>query len=149
MMADSTHSPLHQAVVQGNGQAYVQQITMSHHTMVADEPVALGGTDTGPSPYDLLIAALGACTSITLTMYARRKNWKLEGVGVTLRHSKIHAADCEECDKREGMLDRIDREIKLEGDLSDEQQTRLLEIADKCPVHKTLVSEVSIKTRLI
>jgi len=101
-----------------------------------------------PNPYELLLAALGACTSMTVRMYAERKQWPLQGVEVRLAHSRIHAEDCAECDTKQGMLDRIEAEITFIGDLSDDQRHRLLEIANICPVHRTLVSEVQIRTRL-
>jgi uncharacterized OsmC-like protein/alpha/beta superfamily hydrolase len=122
-----------------------QAITAGRHVLTADEPVPIGAGG-GPSPYDLLLAALGACTSMTVRMYANRKKWPLERVTVRLRHSRIHAADCADCETRVGLLDRIDRTVKLEGDLDDEQRQRLLEIADKCPVHRTLGSEIDVRT---
>jgi putative redox protein len=140
---------VHEAIVYGSAKGFVQDITTGPHLLLADESLALGGTDTGPGPYDLLIAALGACTSMTVSLYARRKQWPLEGVTVKLRHSKIHAIDCEDCEQKDGILDRIERDVELHGALSDEQRMRLLEIANKCPVHKTLTSEISIKTRLV
>lgn len=136
-------------VVTGGAAGFAQDITVGGHRLAADEPIAAGGTDTGPSPYDLLLAALGACTSMTVSMYARRKEWPLESVTVRLRHSRIHAADCAECETREGFLDRIERDLQLLGDLDEAQRARLLEIAEKCPVHRTLVSEVDIRTRLV
>lgn len=126
-----------------------QRIKAGSHTFVADEPVEAGGSDAGPDPYSLLLAALGACTSMTLQLYARRKNWPLEKVEVTLSHSRIHASDCEDCATRQGSINRIERRISLTGPLSDEQKTRLLEIAQHCPVHKTLTSEISIKDYLV
>lgn len=136
-------------IVRGDATGLAQEIETERHRLVADEPVEAGGTDTGPSPYELLLAALGACTSMTLSMYARRKQWPLERVTVRLRHDKIHAKDCAECETKEGMLDRIEREISLTGPLDAEQRERLLAIANRCPVHRTLVSEVDIRTRLV
>jgi uncharacterized OsmC-like protein len=136
-------------VVRGSGAGFAQEIHAGRHRLVADEPASAGGTDTGPSPYELLLAALGACTSMTVGMYARRKAWPLEEVTVHLRHSKIYAADCAECETKEGMLDRIERDIHFGGPLTDEQRSRLLEIANKCPVHRTLTSEIDIETRVI
>ena len=118
------------------------------HRLRADEPVAAGGTDTGPSPYDLLAASLGACTAMTIRLYAERNGLPLERVSVELSHEKVHAADCGECATKDGRIDRIERVVTLEGGLDDAQRTKLLEIADKCPVHRTLRSEVSIPTRL-
>lgn len=135
-------------IVRGGASGLTQEIEAEGHRLVADEPVEAGGADAGPSPYDLLLAALGACTSMTLVMYARRKQWPLEQVTVRLQHAKIHAQDCAECDTKEGKLDRIEREISLAGPLSEEQRARLLEIANRCPVHRTLVSEIDIRTRL-
>jgi putative redox protein len=125
-----------------------QEIRVGRHLLPADEPVAAGGTDTGPNPYDLLLAALGACTSMTLRLYADHKGWPLEQVSVQLRHDKIHAADCAECETREGKIDRIVRVIDLAGPLDAAQRGRLLEIAEKCPVHRTLHSEISILSSL-
>jgi putative redox protein len=133
--------------VRGSAAGFAQEIQVNSHRLHADEPVSAGGTDTGASPYDLLLAALGACTSMTVGMYARRKNWPLEEVTVHLRHSKIHASDCAECETKEGMLDRIERDIHFAGRLTEEQRSKLLEIANKCPVHRTLTSEIDIKTR--
>ena len=144
----SLTSELREAVVHGSAEGFRQEVTVAGHRLVVDEPRALGGSDTGPSPYDLLISALGACTSMTLSLYARRKQWPLESVTVRLRHSKIHAIDCADCDTKGGMLDGIERDVELHGDLSAEQRTQLLEIANKCPVHKTLRSEINIRTRL-
>lgn len=124
-----------------------QQITAGVHRFLADEPEAAGGNDSGPNPYDLLLAALGACTAMTLRLYAERKALALDRVTVRLRHGRIHAADCESCETREGMIDRIERTIGLEGTLDAAQRARLLEIADKCPVHRTLTSEIDIRTR--
>ena len=136
-------------VVRGSAAGFAQEIQAGRHRIVADEPASVGGTDTGPSPYDLLLAALGACTSMTVAMYARRKAWPLEEVAVHLRHSRIHATDCAECETNEGMLDRIERDIHFTGPLTDEQRSKLLEIANKCPVHRTLTSEIDIETRAI
>jgi putative redox protein len=126
--------------------AFQQEITAGRHRFLADEPVAAGGLDSGPGPYDLLLAALGACTSMTLRLYAERKKLPLARTRVRLRHSRIYAADCAECETKEGMLDRIERIITLEGELDAEQRQRLIEIADKCPVHRTLTSEINIRT---
>ncbi len=142
-------SDLREVVVRGSATGFAQEIAAGGHQLVADEPRSLGGTDTGPSPYDLLASALGACTSMTIALYARRKQWPLESVTVRLRHSKVHAADCADCETRSGMLDRIERDIELRGDLSQEQRARLLDIANKCPVHRTLTSEIDVQTRLV
>ena len=125
---------------------FQQEITAGTHHFLADEPVAAGGLDSGPGPYDLLLAALGACTAMTVRLYADRKQLPLERTRVRLRHSRIYAADCAECETKEGMLDRIERLISFDGALDAEQRKRLLEIADKCPVHRTLTSEVDIRT---
>ncbi|HMF94120.1 MAG TPA: OsmC family protein [Vicinamibacterales bacterium] len=135
--------------VEGDGSSFAQRITAGAHEFIADEPVAAGGGDAGPDPYQLLLAALGACTSMTITMYARRKQWPLTHVRVQLSHSKVWAQDCAHCDTREGRLDRIDRKIDLEGALSYDQRKRLVEIAEKCPVHRTLSSEIHIVTHLM
>jgi putative redox protein len=135
-------------VVLGNGMGYAQEVVVGSHHFGADEPVASGGTDTGPSPYDLLLAALGACTSMTVGMYARRKNWPLEGVVVRLRHSKVYADDCTGCETKTGILDRIDREIEFAGPLTEEQRSKLFEMAEKCPVHRTLKSGIDIRSTL-
>jgi len=127
---------------------YSNQVFVGPHVIRADEPVAAGGLDTGPGPYDLLCASLGACTSMTLRTYADSKGIPLERVSVELEHGKIYAADCAECETREGKIDRIERLITLEGKLDPQQRQRLLEIADKCPVHRTLHSEVVISSRL-
>jgi uncharacterized OsmC-like protein len=140
-------SELMQVVVSSESSGLAQQITSGKHRWSADEPAPLG-TDTGPSPYELLLAALGACTSMTLRLYAQRKQWDLQRVTVRLQHSRIHAEDCMECETRQGFLDRIDREIELSGNLDDEQKRRLVEIAEKCPVHRTLTSEINIRTSL-
>ncbi len=126
---------------------FEQSVVAGQHRYLADEPVSVGGNGSGPSPYEYLLAALGACTSMTIRLYAELKKIPLDRVAVLLRHDKIHAADCEDCETRDGKIDRIDREITLEGELSAEQRARLLEIADKCPVHRTLHGEISIKTR--
>jgi len=125
---------------------FTNQVFVGRHVIRADEPVAAGGLDTGPGPYDLLAAALGACTSMTLRLYADNKKLPLDRVTVRLAHNKIHAADCANCETKEGMVDRIDRIITLEGTLDAEQRKRLMEIADKCPVHRTLKSEIEIRT---
>ena len=138
-----------EVVVHGSAAGFAQEITVGSHRLSSDEPVEAGGTDSGPSPYDLLLSALGSCTSMTLGMYARRKAWPLESVTVRLRNSRIHAVDCAECETKEGMLDRIELDIELRGTLSAEQRSKLLEIANKCPVHRTLVSEINIRTRLV
>jgi putative redox protein len=135
-------------VVHGSAQGFAQKITAGRHRLSADEPQAVGGTDTGLTPYDLLVAALGACTSMTVSLYARRKQWPLEAVTVKLSHSRVHATDCADCETKDGMLDRIEVEVELSGNLDVEQRQRLLDIASKCPVHKTLTSEIDIRTRL-
>jgi len=135
-------------VVKSGPSRYGQNISVGPHGIQVDEPRDVGGNDEGPNPYELLLAALGACTSMTVRMYAERKQWPLQGVEVRLTHSRIHAEDCAECDTKQGMLDRIEAEITFIGDLSDEQRHRLMEIANICPVHRTLVSEVQIRTRL-
>ena len=126
---------------------YTQRIIAGGHQLVADEPQPLGD-DEGPNPYDLLLAALGACTSMTVRMYANRKGWQLDRVQVTLRHSRIHAQDCADCDTKVGWVSHIDRDIELTGDLDDDQRQRLLYIAERCPVHQTLTSEVDVATSL-
>jgi putative redox protein len=125
-----------------------QQITDGTHTFLADEPRESGGGDAGPDPYSLLLGALGACTAMTLQIYAKRKEWPLEKVEVSLKHSRIHAADCNDCGASQGKIERIERYISLTGKLNEEQRVRLLEIAERCPVHKTLASGVSIKSYL-
>lgn len=119
------------------------------HALQSDEPSDQGGSGLGPSPYDLLSAALASCTIMTLNMYARHKEWPLKAVHAEVRHGKIHARDCEACESKTGRIDRFDRTLSFEGDLSEEQRSRLLEIADRCPVHRTLKEEVEIRTRLV
>ncbi len=135
-------------IVRGGIGSLEQEVLAGRHRLVGDEPEGPDGHDAGPSPYDYLLAALGTCTSMTLTLYARRKQWPLETITVRLQHSRVYATDCAECETKEGRIDRIDREIALGGPLDDGQRARLLEIADRCPVHRTLTSEINIRTRL-
>ena len=121
-----------------------QEITAGRHRLVADEPAEAGGADAGPDPYALLLAALGACTSITLRLYARRKGWPLEEVTVELEHAKVHAQDCTDCEGEAGRIDRIRRRVRLRGPLDSTQVARLAEVARRCPVHKTLIAGVSV-----
>ena len=134
-------------VVETGTGTYTQQISAGQHRLFADEPRPIGD-DGGPTPYDLLLAGLGACTSMTVRMYANKKGWPLERVEVSLRRTRIHAEDCAECETTKGMISHIDRSITLVGDLDDEQRERLLVIAERCPVHQTLTSEVDIATSL-
>ena len=144
--ADLGEAPRNVVVRETRNSKFQQTVTVGPHRMLADEPVAAGGEDTGPGPYDFVLAGLGACTSMTMRLYADRKSLPLERVTVTLKHSKIHAQDCAECETKAGMLDQIDRVIAMEGALDAEQRKRLMEIADKCPVHRTLTSEIHIVT---
>ena len=144
--ADPDEAPRNVVVRETRNGKFQQMVSVGPHRLVADEPVAAGGEDTGPGPYDFLLAGLGACTSMTMRLYAERKSLPLERVTVTLKHSKIYAQDCAECETKTGMLDQIERVIAMEGALDAEQRERLMEIADKCPVHRTLTSEIHIVT---
>jgi uncharacterized OsmC-like protein/fermentation-respiration switch protein FrsA (DUF1100 family) len=145
--ADLGEAPRNVVVRETRNGKFQQVVAVGPHRLLADEPVSAGGEDSGPGPYDFVLAGLGACTSMTMRLYADRKSLPLERVTVTLRHSRIHAEDCAECETKAGMLDQIDRIIAMEGDLDAEQRARLMDIADKCPVHRTLTSEVRIVTR--
>jgi uncharacterized OsmC-like protein len=132
-------------VVRGNASGFLQEVASGKHHLRADEPAIAGGSDVAPGPYDYLLIALGVCTSMTVGLYARRKQWPLENIIVSLWHSRIHGKDCEECETKEGMLDRIETKIELTGSLTAEQHAKLMEIAAKCPVHRTLKSEINIR----
>lgn len=136
-------------VVQTANNNLKTNIFVGRHHIVADEPKSVGGTDLGPNPYDYLLASLGSCTTMTLKMYANRKGWNLDSAKVILNHQKIYAKDCEECETEIGKINYIEREIELLGDLDKDQRNRLLEIADRCPVHRTLHSEIVVKTKLL
>jgi len=142
------HAPEGEVLVEGRTTGFAQRIYVRDLTFSADEPLGTGGTNLGPNPYDLLLASLGACTSMTLKMYSHRKEWPLEAVRVTLRHNRVHAKDCKDCDKDTGMIDVIEKKIELLGELSEEQRGRLLEISTRCPVHRTLLNEIKIRSEL-
>jgi uncharacterized OsmC-like protein len=146
------HAPLPEGVVvveeQDPAAPYAQRIMTGEHVFLADEPIGIG-RDTGPTPYDLLLASLGACTSMTLRMYAARKHLPLEHVRVTLRHERTHAEDCKGADGAPHTIDAVDRQIELGGDLTNEQQAALARIADRCPIHRTLVGDVRVATTLV
>jgi uncharacterized OsmC-like protein len=128
---------------------YLENITAGRHMFRADEPVSAGGGDAAPTPYDLLLGALGSCTVITLRMYAERKRWPLSNVHVNLSHSKVHAEDCANCGNEGSLIDHIEVEIRMVGELSEEQRRTLLAVAEKCPVHRTLTSRIQIQTRTV
>ncbi len=139
--------PAGTVIVASTGTGPFEQIMLDgRHTLQADEPVAAGGGDAGPGPYELLLMALGSCTSMTVNLYATRKKWPLEQVVVRLRHSKVHAEDCVDCEDPKSRIDRIDKNVELIGSLDEAQRTRLLQIADQCPVHRTLSSKINIRS---
>src|ERR1700754_17352 len=148
-MATQSRNKTADLVVHADAGSFKQEIIAGKHNLVADEPVSAGGSDAGPTPYDYLLAALGVCTSMTVGLYARRKRMPLEKITVSLSHSRIYAVDCEECETKEGMLDRIEVEVELTGSLSAEQHAKLMEIAGKCPVHRTLTSEINVRLRSV
>src|SRR3954471_2018828 len=147
-MAISTakeNAALPDVVVRGNAREFLQEVVAGKHHLRGDEPVSYGGRDEAPGPYEYLLIALGTCTSMTIGLYARRKGIPLENITVSLRHSRIHAKDCEECETKQGMLDRLDLEIELTGSLTADQHATLMAVAAKCPVHRTLKSEIEIR----
>jgi uncharacterized OsmC-like protein len=146
-MSTQTGNRTADIVVRGDARSFKQEIVAGKHRLLADEPLTAGGGDAGPDPYDYLLASLAVCTSMTIGFYARRNQLPLENITVSLWHSRIHARDCEECETKEGMLDRIDVEVELTGSLSEAQHAKLMEIAAKCPVHRTLTSEINIRLR--
>jgi len=138
-----------QVLVTEDDHKFSRTIQMSNHRLKADEPVVKGGTDLGPAPFELLLSALGACTSMTVRMYANHKDLPLDNIEVLLSHRRIDASECENCENREGIVDVIDKKIRLEGNLSAQQKDKLLEIAAKCPVQKTLLNQIVINTLLL
>jgi putative redox protein len=146
---EDTNKKSANVIVRGNAAGFLQEVTTGKHHLRADEPVEVGGSDAAPGPYDYLLIALGACTSMTVGLYARRRQIPLENITVSLSHSRIHATDCEDCETKEGMLDRIETHIELSGSLSPEQRAKLMEIAEKCPVHRTLKSEINIRLHAV
>jgi putative redox protein len=137
VIVDTAHTP------------YLEHVTVGAHRLQGDEPTDAGGTDAGPNPYEFLLTALGVCTCITVQMYAQRQHWPLEAIHIALTHAKAHADDCTACASEIRMIDTVEMEIALTGDLSEEQRKRLLEIASRCPVHRTLTSAVQIHTRVL
>ncbi len=148
MELDMTEVQTFSVTVQIGSTGFATAIGSGKHSLRADEPESVGGTDTGPTPYDLLLSALGTCTAMTLRMYADRKGWPLDGATVELHHDRVHARDCAECETETGYVSRITKRVTLLGNLDDTQRARLLEIADRCPVHRTLTSEILITTGL-
>jgi uncharacterized OsmC-like protein len=146
MASQSDKQTVH-VVVRGRAGSFQQEVIAGKHHLVGDEPASVGGGDAGPDPYDYLLAALGTCTSMTIGLYARRNRVPLENITVSLSHSRIYAADCEDCETKEGMLDRIDIEVAMTGPLTSEQLAKLMQVAAKCPVHRTLTSEINIRLR--
>ena len=141
--------PAGTVIVASTGAGPFDQVMLDgRHTLQADEPVAAGGGDAGPGPYELLLMALGSCTSMTVHLYAARKKWPLEQVVVRLRHAKVHAEDCADCENPKAKIDRIDKSLEFIGPLDDAQRSRLVEIAEQCPVNRTLMSEIEIRTAL-
>jgi uncharacterized OsmC-like protein len=134
-------------VVSGPATGFRTDVEVGGHHLVVDEPIAVGGADAGPTPYEMLLAGLGACTVMTLRIYADRRKWPLERARVTLQHRKVHAQDCVDCDTRDAKMDVIDRIIFLEGQLNEEQRAKLIEIAERCPVHQTLKGKIQLNTR--
>jgi uncharacterized OsmC-like protein len=143
--ANQTVTTAPDVIVRGNARGFFQQIVVGKHHLQADEPVSYGGNDEAPGPYEYLLIALGSCTSMTVGLYARRKEIPVESITVSLHHSRIHAKDCEECETTAGMLDRIDLHVELTGPLTPEQHALLMGVAAKCPVHRTLKSEIDIR----
>jgi len=135
-------------VIVGGIAGFRTDVDVGGHHLVVDEPVPVGGTDAGPSPYEMLLAALGSCTAMTLRLYADRRQWPLERVRVTLQHRKVHAQDCAECERKPTKMDVVDRIIALEGPLTEEQRAKLLDIAERCPVHQTLRGPIQVNTRV-
>jgi putative redox protein len=144
----STIPPGYVLVASTDAGPFEQGLLDGRHMLTADEPAAVGGGDAGPGPYELLLMALGACTSMTVKMYAARKGWPLEGVEVRLHHDRVYNRDCADCEDKNTLMDRVERSLRLIGPLSAEQRARLLEIADKCPVHRALATRVEIRTAL-
>ncbi|MEQ9423114.1 MAG: bifunctional alpha/beta hydrolase/OsmC family protein [Cyclobacteriaceae bacterium] len=138
-----------QVTVRTGKDGFYTEIAAGDHQLIADEPESVGGTELGPTPYDYLLTALGTCTSMTLRMYADRKEIELDEAVVHLAHDKVHKEDCDDCENKGSKIDKIERKIELHGDLTDEQRKRMLEIADKCPVHKTLHSEILVESKLV
>ena len=136
-------------LVKVGAEALLADVQAGHHTWILDEPVAVGGQDRGPTPYDMLLSALGACTAITLRLYATRKQWPLEGIEVRLRHQRVHEQDCEKCEEAGHMLEEVRKELRLLGPLTEEQRRRLEAVSEKCPVQKTLMSGLRIVTELV
>jgi putative redox protein len=137
-----------EVVVRGGAMGLQQRIEAGAYQWVADEPASVGGGGTGPTPYDLLLGALGACTSMTLRLYADRRKWPLEGVVVRLRHQRIHREDCVNCEKKDASIEQVERTLELKGPLTEEQRGRLLDIAERCPVHQTLQRTLQVHTTL-
>jgi putative redox protein len=136
-------------VVSGPATGFRTEVEVGGHHLVVDEPTAVGGTDGGPTPYEMLLAGLGACTAMTLRLYADRRKWPLERALISLRHRKVHAQDCIDCETKPAKMDVVDRIITLEGSLTEEQRARLLEIAERCPVQQTLGSKIQVNTKLV
>ena len=134
-------------VVEGPATGFRTKVDVGGHQLVVDEPIPVGGSDQGPSPYEMLLAGLGACTAMTLRIYADRRKWPLERARVTLQHHKVHVQDCIDCDRKAAKMDVVDRIITLEGDLNEEQRAKLMEIAERCPVHQTLQNKIQVNTR--
>ena len=145
----TTTVPAPHVIVRGSGHSFLQDISTGNHWFQADEPVSFGGTDAAPDPYDYLMAALGACTSMMVGLQARKRKWPLENIVVSLRHSRIHAHDCEECLTKHGMIDRIEVTIELTGPLTSEQRQELMETAASCPIHQALTNEINVRLRAV